>query len=88
MVYPISVTKEIGWLQLILLKKIMTVYSKNNMKAPRTHSADNVQRSETLKQVVMSTDQDKMLKMRQCACAIFPSEGRVATTRFESIQTV
>jgi len=58
------------------------------MKASRTHSANKVQRSETLKQVVMSTDDEKMLEMRQCACAVFPSEGRVATTRLESIQTV
>jgi len=67
MVYLISVPKEIGWLRLILLKKTVAVYFKNNMKVSRTHSADKVERSETLKQVVMSTDQEKMLEMRQCA---------------------
>jgi len=67
MVYLISVPKEIGWLRLIPLKKTVAVYSKNNTKVSRTHSADKVERSETLKQVVMSTDQEKMLEMRQCA---------------------
>jgi hypothetical protein len=37
MVYPISVTKEIGWLRLILLKETMAVYRKNIMRASHTH---------------------------------------------------